>query len=552
MSTIKKFLYFFHALLFVFLVACGKNKAPKEHPLIIHNAHLDAGWYPHNPLHLNAALDTYFTQAQKTFALSPTHGTAVRALIAPHAGMAYSGLCAAAAYQTLYEPSHDKKKVEKNRTIDRVIVLAPAHTDFFHGVALPSFTIYRTPLGDIPLALDALSLLQKSPGFRPGDHTYEQEHAIEMQLPFLQKTIADFELVPLIVGSINKEEELYFILQGLKKIITPTTLLVISSDFTHHGKSFDYNMFTHHISAQIRMLDSLAVQAICKRSFEDFQKVLFETDVTVCGQNPLKILLGLFTLNILPPLTPHVACAYTSAQLAQAISQSLEIDTKKLLQIPSDEQSQHSVSYVGIVFTDPIPTAHQSNDFLTGYEKQSLLSLARITLENSRLPLEEQCAEQYLIPLLTPSLQKNAGAFVTLNTRAGELRGCIGTLTTNQQLPTTIITMTRAAAFKDHRFLPLAPTEVDNVVIDITILTPPVSVASINDIIIGKHGVILNKCDEHGTLKASSVFLPQVPVGQGWNREKTLEELSKKAGLAKDAWKDGCSFEVFEGFEIKE
>jgi len=136
---------------------------------------------------------------------------------------------------------------------------------------------------------------------------------------------------------------------------------------------------------------------------------------------------------------------------------------------------------------------------------------------------------------------------VTLKTkRGGELRGCIGSIMPTQPLYLTVLDKAKAAAFHDTRFAPLTHSELDKVVIDITMLAPPHRVGSYKDIVLGRDGIILEK---HGR---SAVFLPHVPTEFGWTLPATLQQLSMKAGLAKDAWQHGATYEVFEGFEFKE
>ena len=106
--------------------------------------------------------------------------------------------------------------------------------------------------------------------------------------------------------------------------------------------------------------------------------------------------------------------------------------------------------------------------------------------------------------------------------------------------------MAKQSAFFDHRFKPLREKELENILVEITILTPTRKINNYKEIILGKHGIILKKAGRQ------AVFLPQVPLGLGWNLETTLKELSKKAGLREDAWKTNCEFHVFEGIKFQE
>jgi AmmeMemoRadiSam system protein B/AmmeMemoRadiSam system protein A len=526
-------------LLVIFGVFAGCGKAPEAQQTIapiIHTTQLPAGWYAQETAQLHKEIDTYLAQAQQYFPYALT--TTPVALVVPHAGHAYSGLCATSAYQTLLEANN-----KPNTTIKRVIILAPTHTTFYNGIALPDYTVYRMPFGDIQLDSQAIkSLSKKDAVFNTFAPAYTTEHAIEIQLPFLQRTIASFKLVPLIVGHIT-DEQIFQAAEALKKMLSPDTLLVISTDFTHHGASYDYNVFDSNISANIRVLDATAIRALAEPSFETFETFLRQTSATICGRDPLRILLTLLETGALGKPRAHLTCYYTSTQLQYA--QKNGFDANKLFQNPPDTQAHTSVSYVGLVY------APEQAHFLTGYEQLSLLKLARNTIANA-FEHDADKREKIALPLISPGLLTATGAFVTLTTKSGDLRGCIGNITTDKPLYSTIVAMAQAAAFNDTRFTPLRKDELDTIVIDITILTRPVKVASAEDIIIGKHGIILNKKGESGNTIASAVFLPQVAREQGWNLATTLEHLSQKAGLDRNAWKTDCDFEVFEGFEIKE
>jgi len=112
--------------------------------------------------------------------------------------------------------------------------------------------------------------------------------------------------------------------------------------------------------------------------------------------------------------------------------------------------------------------------------------------------------------------------------------------------------MAKSAAFKDSRFKPVIKKELADLVFDVTILTAPEKISSLHEIVIGKHGVILSKFTKEGALQTSAVFLPQVAPSFGWDLPKTLEQLSIKAGLGPEGWKDNCQFQIFQGVEIKE
>jgi AmmeMemoRadiSam system protein A len=132
-----------------------------------------------------------------------------------------------------------------------------------------------------------------------------------------------------------------------------------------------------------------------------------------------------------------------------------------------------------------------------------------------------------------------AGAFVTLK-KGGELRGCIGYIQPHRPLYQAVLQNGANAARNDHRFQPVAAEELDDLIIEVSVLTLPQKIDSYQEFEVGKQGIVLTKAGR------KAVFLPEVAVEQGWNREQTLTNLSRKAGLPASAWREGASFQVFE------
>lgn len=181
---------------------------------------------------------------------------------------------------------------------------------------------------------------------------------------------------------------------------------------------------------------------------------------------------------------------------------------------------------------------------LSASDEKALLATAR---ESVASRLEKRKPSW---PPTGPELEKPRGAFVTLRTRSGpyaDLRGCIGRMTATESLVETVRSMAASAAFEDPRFPPVTKAEYPELIFEITVLSPMRKIETVSEIEIGRHGVYLTK-GWH-----SAVFLPQVAVEQGWDRDTMLEHLCMKAGLNRDAWKDEyASFQVFEGKIIHE
>ncbi|MGH8313450.1 MAG: AmmeMemoRadiSam system protein B, partial [Gammaproteobacteria bacterium] len=161
-------------------------------------------------------------QLAQMLAENPAPGTPPKALIAPHAGYVYSGAIAARAYNRLAPCAG---------TIQRVVLLGPAHRVTLHGLALPAADVFRTPLGDIKLDRDALTLLAGLPQVTRSGAAHHQEHSLEVHLPFLQTLLENFTLVPLLVGWAHTHDtaSVLDLLWGDEE-----TLIVISSDLSHY------------------------------------------------------------------------------------------------------------------------------------------------------------------------------------------------------------------------------------------------------------------------------------------------------------------------------
>jgi AmmeMemoRadiSam system protein B len=149
-------------------------------------------------------------------------GKGVKAIIAPHAGYIYSGQVAASAFGALAQTAHP---------ITRVVVIGPAHYVGFRGIAVPSAHAFETPLGQIPVAQGALAKLTELPFVSINEAAHAPEHALEVELPFLQTLLHRFDLIPLLVGDATPsqvEEVLRMVAGGAE------TLIVVSSDLSHY------------------------------------------------------------------------------------------------------------------------------------------------------------------------------------------------------------------------------------------------------------------------------------------------------------------------------
>ncbi|HIE43772.1 MAG TPA: AmmeMemoRadiSam system protein A [Candidatus Omnitrophica bacterium] len=160
-------------------------------------------------------------------------------------------------------------------------------------------------------------------------------------------------------------------------------------------------------------------------------------------------------------------------------------------------------------------------------QQQGLLKIARETIEKY---VTERKIPEFTVD--DPELLKSYGAFVTLR-KGDSLRGCIGNIISNQPLYELIRDMAIASSTQDPRFFPVSPEELKDIKIEISVLSKPKLIKDVNEIELGRHGVIVKRGLNQG------IFLPQVATETGWSKEGFLSNLcSQKAGLPPDAWKD--------------
>jgi AmmeMemoRadiSam system protein B len=188
----------------------------KDHPTV-RPASAAGLYYPKDADGLRHALRTLLSSRTTAVARLP------KALVVPHAGYAYSGIVAASAYHTLETPAA--------RNIRHVVLLGPSHRVPMRGLAMPSYDFYSTPVGDVPVN-DVARLRLRELGLAGiDDAPHRLEHSLEVQLPFLQAVLEDFDLLPIAVGS-GPAEQVCRVLEAVWG--GPETLIVVSSDLSHY------------------------------------------------------------------------------------------------------------------------------------------------------------------------------------------------------------------------------------------------------------------------------------------------------------------------------
>jgi hypothetical protein len=275
-------------------------------------------WYPREPLALAQEVDGLLAAAERDEEREAGLRESPLAMIAPHAGYAYSGRVAALGFRHV-----------RGARISRVVLIGPSHYAAFSGAVVPAAQAYRTPLGEVPLDVDAIAALGEW-GFAVRDAPFDREHSLEAELPFLQRCLVPgWRLLPLLMGSGSTRSSFASVAGLLRAWLDATTLVVVSSDFTHYGPRFGYVPFQDDVPAGIRRLDLGAVERIAARDFEGFESHLERTGATICGRDAISVLLRLLPAEV----TGKVAGYDTSGRMTGDF--------------------RHSVSYASLVFHRP-------------------------------------------------------------------------------------------------------------------------------------------------------------------------------------------------------
>lgn len=241
---------------------------------------LAGSWYPDDPAELRAMIESWLREAAEKgpdVAVEP-----VRGLILPHAGYMYSGRVAAAGVARV-----------AGREFRRVIVLGPTHRlPLRNRISVPDAALYETVLGKIPLDGDLLRRLRTDALFDAFEEALPGEHSVEIEFPLLQVALGEFRLAPLVVGQLD-EATARAVGRRLLAEMDDATLLVVSTDFTHFGRAFGYRPFVHDVEANLRRLDLGAFEFIQRRDLAGFRRYLDETGATICGRDPLSVLIAM-------------------------------------------------------------------------------------------------------------------------------------------------------------------------------------------------------------------------------------------------------------------
>ncbi len=420
----------------------------------------------------------------------------VAALIVPHAGYYFSGNVAAAAYQSIPD----------NVQYKRIFLLGPSHHEWLDGASVNTeYDYYATPLGNVKVDVETARLLTNTDGTDKTDSVFfysprahDREHCLEVQLPFLQRRLKDVPPIIPIIISTNDYHKLQRIAEALKPYLTEENLFIISSDFSHYPKYED----ACEVDARTgKAVESGDVERFIAQLEENARGGVKNLATSACGE------LAIATLMLM--------------------MQDGGYEAKHLLYQNSGDIDNHDHSRV--VGYHAFAVLRKSEFSLNDEEKRILKDIALTSIKDS---LEGKRIAQPTLNSKLSTLNSKCGAFVSLH-KQGRLRGCIGHFGEDVPLHEIVAEMARAAAFEDPRFMPVTRDELDDIDIEISVLTPMRRIQNLDEFELHRHGIYIRKGYRSGT------FLPQVADEVNWTKEEFVSHCAQdKAGIGWDGWRD--------------
>ena len=426
----------------------------------------------------------------------------VAALIVPHAGYYFSGNVAASAYA----------KLNPEKPYKRIFLIGPSHHEWFNGASVNNAVeYYATPLGEVKVDREtARKLIETDSVFAYRPKAHDREHCLEVQLPFLQRRFGNVPPIVPIIISTNDFQKLSRIAGVLKPWFNEENLFVISSDFSHYPSYED-----------ACKVDALTGEAIESGDVEQFISALDTNAIrgianlatSACGEFPIISLMLMLDNQY---KVKHLM--YQNSGDIDDYDRSRVVGYHSFVVIRSETAiPEHSK-----------PDAQLSTDFLLSDEDKRVLK--EIAFQSIKDSLNGKSV--HLQNTSNPILNQKCGAFVSLY-KHGRLRGCIGHFGEDIPLQKVVAKMARAAAFEDPRFPPLRQNELDDVKIEISVLTPMRRIQSLDEFELHRHGIYIRKGYRSGT------FLPQVADEVNWTKEEFVGHCSQdKAGLGWNGWRD--------------
>lgn len=439
------------------------------------------------------------------------------AIVVPHAGYIFSGQIAA-----------DGFRQAADHPCDVVVILGTNHTSgSFRKISIYPGDGFSTPLGTTMIDKEAVeALLAADPDCVLDKSLHQQEHSIEVELPFIQILFPDARIVPAVIGApdIGLCTRFGEALAGVLK--SRRALIVASADLSHYPHADVAEDVDAKTLAAMEKLDPALLQKVTQAQMN---RGIPNLHTCCCGEAAIM--------------------AAMSAAKAMGATGGKVIRYAHSGDVPVGERDR-VVGYGAVVYyADPVSasvngseplTAAASDAPLSDTDKKALLTLVRETITRK--------LSRQTVPMaqgLSSGVQQKRGVFVTLKKR-GDLRGCIGRMIPDKPLHELVGAVALQSALEDPRFKPVTLPELKDLEIEISVLTPMTPVPGADHIVVGRDGVLIRKGGR------SAVFLPQVAPEQGWGRDEMLEHLCRKAGLLPGSWKEGAELLTFQAIVFSE
>ena len=472
--------------MFITIIAASimMNIFGKQEP-VVRPATQAGRFYDGNPQSLSHEVDSFLT-----LHANDKQYDHVAAIIVPHAGYYFSGNVAASAYMSL----------PKDKRYKRIFLLGPSHHEWLDGASVNTEAdYYATPLGQVKVDREMALQLTADDVFSYQPKAHDREHCLEVQLPFLQKRFKEVPPIVPIIISTNDFRKLKQIAEALKPYFTDENLFIVSSDFSHYPSYED----ACQVDAKTgKAVESGSVGQFIAALEGNAKSGIRNLATSACGE------LAIATLMLM--MDNHY-------------------DVKHLIYQNSGDIDDHDHSRVVGYHAFAILRGEKKEFSLTDEDKSLLKKIAYNSIKDSLdgKPIAKPTLNsQFLI------LNSKCGAFVSLH-KQGRLRGCIGHFGEDVPLYEIVAEMARAAAFEDPRFLPVTRDELDDLDIEISVLTPMRRIQSLDEFELHRHGIYIKKGYRSGT------FLPQVADEVNWTTEEFVGHCSQdKAGLDWDGWRD--------------
>jgi MEMO1 family protein len=487
-------------ILFFILITMMLDAA--AYPEDIQPACLNGTFYPDDKTALEEMIGG-FMQAASTGGDIPED---IIAVISPHAGYRYSGAVAAFGFKAL-----------KDRGFNTVIIVAPSHRHYFKGVAVLDKDAYATPIGNVYIdkAL-AKELVAYDDIINYHQQPFFNENSTETQIPFIRHALPDARIVVVLIGDPSYDTCLILGEALYKAINTRRDVVIISStDMSHFSPEKRARSIDKAVMDKIKQFDPWDLYA--------YLSTMRDKD-RPCG-TPAVIStliaakrLGADRIDILR----YATSADTSGDNSSVVGYMSAVVLRSNKGLPDNDNRARQ-------------TGDNMKNLLDMPQKNRLLKIARHAIEGyimtgRRPDVEEQ----------DKTLNREMGAFVTLH-KQGRLRGCIGNIIGKGPLYSTVSDMAIESATGDPRFSPVTRDEIDDIDIEISVLSPLEEIDDADKIIMGRHGVLVKSGFKSG------VYLPQVATETGWGRDEFMDSLcAQKAGIPKDSWRTGaCQIYIF-------